>query len=713
MYSRYFYVTTNAGNNWNSNPAFSLDTNCYITDGLFTDNLNGWIISERGLIYKTTNGGANWIRFNAGFALSSCLSISRTGNNIWIGGSSSNTGCILKSTNGGANWNLQTHPGNHYIRFIKFLDNNNGWALSDISGALRTTDGGNNWIQRPILGLPSGSININLSPLSMNECYWLIDYYMSASYSRIYRTTNGGYNWNLILNYRDSINYGSIFQKVNFINSGTGFLNGDFRYIMRTTNSGTSWDSANVGTMIDAPHSFYSTKYINSNSLFLCGGYGGVNEYYPHSPSNVIYKSTNYGANWILSSRNTAARFYDIKFTDSYTGFVLTDTGKILKTSNSGLNWTLIYDNNSYYLNNIYFANSLTGCATCRPTYVYPRGYILRTTNGGVNWQKVTVSNSKYIYSLGFSNSQNGYAGSDSNQFFRTTDAGATWSPAFLSASVQCRIDGINFVNAATGWLLGYYYYYSGYSESEKNIIWKTTNSGNNWSIVFDSSLTNGKYITNLNFINSGTGYRTTNNAYNTVYKTTNGGSNWTALSVPDVPYPYTINFVDQNTGWVAGKTYDTYHDYGIVIKTTNGGISWFKQFYEYGKIVRSFFPFNSNSAWFCGDLSSIYKTTDGGGNIGILPVNNEIPRSYSLYQNYPNPFNNCTLIRFNVPASGNVRITIYDILGKEVLTLLNEKLSPGIYEKSWDAVDTPSGIYFYSISAANYSETRKMVLVK
>jgi len=98
---------------------------------------------------------------------------------------------------------------------------------------------------------------------------------------------------------------------------------------------------------------------------------------------------------------------------------------------------------------------------------------------------------------------------------------------------------------------------------------------------------------------------------------------------------------------------------------------------------------------------------------IGINNVNSEIPEKFSLYQNYPNPFNPVTKIRFDVVKPGNVLLKVYDIQGKEIATLVNEKLSPGTYETNWDGSVFSSGVYFYKITDGEYTETKMMTLIK
>lgn len=108
---------------------------------------------------------------------------------------------------------------------------------------------------------------------------------------------------------------------------------------------------------------------------------------------------------------------------------------------------------------------------------------------------------------------------------------------------------------------------------------------------------------------------------------------------------------------------------------------------------------------------------------IGIEENNPEKPEGFKLYQNYPNPFNPSTIIRFDIPANNPlfnrggqgdfVILKIYDILGKEIQTLLNKKLLPGTYEITWNADKFPGGIYFYELSEGNINETKKMILIK
>lgn len=109
--------------------------------------------------------------------------------------------------------------------------------------------------------------------------------------------------------------------------------------------------------------------------------------------------------------------------------------------------------------------------------------------------------------------------------------------------------------------------------------------------------------------------------------------------------------------------------------------------------------------------VNRIARWTDP--SISINPISTEIPATFSLSQNYPNPFNPNTKIRFSVPKNEYVKLIVYNSLGKEIATLVNEKLSAGTYEFNFDGEGLPSGIYFYKLQNDKRVQTRKMILTK
>ncbi|CAN5643605.1 hypothetical protein BH10BAC5_BH10BAC5_22480 [soil metagenome] len=108
--------------------------------------------------------------------------------------------------------------------------------------------------------------------------------------------------------------------------------------------------------------------------------------------------------------------------------------------------------------------------------------------------------------------------------------------------------------------------------------------------------------------------------------------------------------------------------------------------------------------------IISLFKFTTVSA---VSNISSFVPDKFFLKQNYPNPFNPVTNIEFDIPRSGNVKLTIFNSLGKEVSALVNERLSPGSYRASWDASAFSSGMYFYKLEGESFSSTKKMLLVK
>ena len=167
------------------------------------------------------------------------------------------------------------------------------------------------------------------------------------------------------------------------------------------------------------------------------------------------------------------------------------------------------------------------------------------------------------------------------------------------------------------------------------------------------------------------------------------------------------VYFINEQTGWCCGKR-------GNLFKTTSGGINWNIQssnYYTNDKFLSIKFT-DENTGWVVGENGAILKTTTGG-TVFISHISAEIPEKYSLYQNYPNPFNPSTNIKFDIHKQGIASLKVFDLLGKEIETLVDENLSVGTYEVTFNASSLPSGIYFYVLKTGDFVESKKMMLVK
>lgn len=97
----------------------------------------------------------------------------------------------------------------------------------------------------------------------------------------------------------------------------------------------------------------------------------------------------------------------------------------------------------------------------------------------------------------------------------------------------------------------------------------------------------------------------------------------------------------------------------------------------------------------------------------GIKIISGNIPAKFNLSQNYPNPFNPSTNIEFDIAVQSKVQLVLYNLIGDEVSTLINQEMNPGSYSIHWNASQLPSGVYFYRLSTPNFSATKKMMLIK
>ena len=123
----------------------------------------------------------------------------------------------------------------------------------------------------------------------------------------------------------------------------------------------------------------------------------------------------------------------------------------------------------------------------------------------------------------------------------------------------------------------------------------------------------------------------------------------------------------------------------------------------------------NASNEFVTGNREGKIICFSGGpnGTVSVKPINNIIPDKFKLSQNYPNPFNPNTKIKFELPNIANVKLTVYDILGREVMSLIDSELKPGTYEVTFDGSKLSSGIYFYSLTTKDFSQTKKMLLLK
>jgi len=364
-----------------------------------------------------------------------------------------------------------------------------------------------------------------------------------------------------------------------------------------------------------------------------------------------------------------------ISFQNESTGFLM--AYGIYKTVNGGVNWqqkTLRFEPNASFSLN--FVSSLTGFFSDLNSIVY------KTTNGGDNWSMLPYTFSN-VMAIDFINNNTGWF-LEPFSITKTTDCGETFTHYAITDSTNA-FYGLDFLNENTGWACGY------------KRIYKSTNSGMNWAYSFSSA----SFLYKIKFINSLTGFTA---GLGTVYKTTDGGNTWTQLDLHDYSFR-SIEFTNQLTGWIGGSG-------GALYKTTDTGLNWQKINLDSAANFIDIDFINENTGWLTTNYNKIYKTTNSG-TVFISNTSSEIPLQFELKQNYPNPFNPSTNINYSIKKSGLVKLSIYDLSGKEISTLVNEVQQAGSYSVTFNGSGFSSGVYYYKLASDNFSETKKMILAK
>lgn len=389
---------------------------------------------------------------------------------------------------------------------------------------------------------------------------------------------------------------------------------------------------------------------------------------------------------WYQLNSGTSSNLRSIYFTDVNTGYVVGYSGTIIKTTNGGANWISYNGLTNENLYSVFFIGQ-TGFVVGGSFNV--SSVILKTTNGGINWSSQPVAGIYGLSSIFMTDSATAYIAADWGKILKTTNGGNNWN-ILLNDNYTCYCS-IYFTDFNTGFAVGVECIHAGGSFK------RTNNGGSSWG---SGSLPGYGRGPSLFFINSSTGYC----ANGEIYKTTNGGTNWTYQNLG--ASISSVYFTNETTGYTASYT-------GKIFKSTNTGTNWLEQTVSPNNQLYSIFFINSNTGYAAGNAGTILKTTNGGIT-AIEYLGNEIPNDYKLYQNEPNPFNPITKIRFDIASEGQtVLLTIYDILGRKIKTMVNEKLKPGTYEVDFEGSGYSSGIYFYTLQTAEYTMSKKMILSK
>jgi hypothetical protein len=304
------------------------------------------------------------------------------------------------------------------------------------------------------------------------------------------------------------------------------------------------------------------------------------------------------------------------------------------------------------------------------------------STNNGTNWIQTSLNNTN-ASSLVFSGN-NIFAGT-SNGIYLSSNYGANWIQTSLN-NRDVRSLTVNGNNVFAGT----------YASPIPYGVYLSTNNGTSWS----QTTLNNKAVESM-AINSNNIFAGTRDSG--VYLSTNNGTSWSQTTLNNL---YVNVLVINGNSIFAGTSPSGFY------VSYNNGISWSQKNEGLGSnSVRSICILNNYM--FAGTYTGGVFKRPLSELIWIDPISNEIPDQFSLSQNYPNPFNPSTNIRFNIKDLRFTTLKVFDILGREIAMLVNEQLRPGTYEVEWNASNYPSGVYYYTLTSGDITDTKKMVVIK
>jgi len=432
----------------------------------------------------------------------------------------------------------------------------------------------------------------------------------------------------------------------------------------------------------------------------------------------LIFCVNAYGQQWTLVTQIPGGpRINSISVVNQNLIWVCCDTTKIFRSTNAGLNWELrnggIPSGNLYGISAIDSLNCWVGTVL---------GSIYRTTNGGLNWtqqfsQSGSFSNCIKMFNLNYGIYNGDPSGNGQPMQYRyTTNGGLNWilSPnAPISNNEYSLVNAWDWIDTGNVWI------------GVANAVTNATNTkvnrtsvgfgGGVWNtgVFLGTGTSDGLYAQGIGFTNLQNGMVGTNNS--AIRKTTNGGVNWSIVTAPSGLVSFNISDMESfkdgsNTIRFAIGTLTTNYIY----KTTDYGVTWVNEpLPTLGTANRcGQMEFVNPSLGYAGCASGVFLKYTGPSSIND-PINSNAG-DYILNQNFPNPFNPSTVIKFYVPAFSRVSLKIYDVMGREVYTILDEEKSSGEYSYQFNAPENMgAGVYYYTLQSDKFTETKKLLLLK
>ena len=676
--------TTDAGTTWTSSTTDASTANYSV---YFLDANTGFVSGGNRTYYKTTNGGSTWtptvvasIPDAAGVIRAIYFADTQRG---WILSTLASTnGRILHTTDGGATWTLDLTVATNNLIDMSFSKANLGVATGKSAGVLYYTTNGTTWNLAPtpsLGGFTYSRSDVRGVHMVDSVTAYAVGWGTAAAGlqpSIHLKTTDAGATWTYMAQTEANRTYDNLYG-VWFKDKNNGLAVGGASrgsVVVRTTDGGVNWIplSFPCGATLNSVHGF-------GNTVWIGGGDG------------VLYFSSDFGTTWQLLTAIPSATLYALQFVGASTGFASGFDGIFLKTTNKGVSWKssfIVANRLTPNVNGMYFVNENVGYAA------HSYRMVTKTTDGGATWTMVlpdtltsTVSSGAVYFidqNLGF---VAGQLSSTNSVIYKTTNGGSTWTTT--AGTVAKSLRGIAFANANVGAVVG-----DGLTAAY------TTNGGTTWTAAAFVGVSGTPNLRSVVFLDATTAIAVGNTV---IVKSTDGGATWNNIAAGAASLLYNVTKQNATTAYAVGS--------GEIWKTTNAGDSWTNVIGAAVTGTLYSVAINQNNYVWIGGASSTMFTNEP---LTAVDDNLPVPDRFAIDQNYPNPFNPSTTISFVLPQTSVVRLTVYNPVGQEVATILNgESLAAGQHQYSFNALNLSSGVYFYRITAGEFAQTKKMVLVR